>query len=323
MEKIKAPQQMQNLCRLLSAKKDWKAREWENFILYYSIPIFSTILLPAQLDHWTLFVSSLYILLKDEIPIDELNRADENLLKFVYKAEQMYGIKCATFNLHQMLHICESVLNWGPLWTNSTFAFESANYYLLKSIKCSRGVTQQIVRYINLLHSLFVIEDHVMKKVSDEVSDYCQYILLSKIKNYIKSENVMYFGDGEIKNLDTLNLLESENSKYFEKVTIKGCLYESFKKKKERSNNSFAQLDNKQFIRIVGFVYDEDKKEEILFYNDICTKSYDNNHQYLKIVETISNDIKRTSTNNIERICIYMNIKNQSFICSVPNMLHY
>lgn len=132
IKNIAVPQQVQRLCRPISSRKDWKVREWENFILYYSIPIFSSILTKAQLLHWIFFVQSLYIILGEKI--HTLNKADEMLHFFVYKAFDLYGITAMSFNLHLCLHLCECVLNWGPLWTNSTFCFESANYNVLRAI---------------------------------------------------------------------------------------------------------------------------------------------------------------------------------------------
>ncbi|XP_043469590.1 uncharacterized protein LOC122503198 [Leptopilina heterotoma] len=39
-----------------------------------------------------------------------------------------------TFNVHLLLHLAESVYNWGPLWAHSAFAFESGNGQLLKNV---------------------------------------------------------------------------------------------------------------------------------------------------------------------------------------------
>ena len=61
MAKICAPRQITRACRPLSWRNDWKAREWENFILYYSVPIFSLILNKERFEHWLLFVKSTHL----------------------------------------------------------------------------------------------------------------------------------------------------------------------------------------------------------------------------------------------------------------------
>ena len=115
MMKIAATQQIGRLTTPISNRKNWKAREWENYILYYSVPILMPILSPTQFNHWLLFVESLYILLKDRINIMELNHCDQMLQDFVNQTEELYDVTAMTFNLHQLLHICKNVLNCGPL----------------------------------------------------------------------------------------------------------------------------------------------------------------------------------------------------------------
>ena len=68
------------------------------------------------------------------------------LHEFVAKTEEYFTADAMTFNVHQLLHIAESVLNWGPLWAHSAFAFESGNCELLQAIHCAKGVILQIVR---------------------------------------------------------------------------------------------------------------------------------------------------------------------------------
>lgn len=44
MKTITVPQQIARLTRPLSARGEWKAREYENFVLYYSVPLLSLVL---------------------------------------------------------------------------------------------------------------------------------------------------------------------------------------------------------------------------------------------------------------------------------------
>lgn len=68
LENIKVPNKLSKLTRPLSECSKWKARDWENYILYYSIPLFEIINLPKKnLAHWGLLVDSLHILLSSKI----------------------------------------------------------------------------------------------------------------------------------------------------------------------------------------------------------------------------------------------------------------
>lgn len=56
-------------------------------------------------------------------------------------------------------------------------------------------------------------------------------------------------------------------------------------------------LKNDRFIRFVSFVYDEDKEKKLLFYSYISTILHNDAYELLKIVKSITNDIKLASTN--------------------------
>ena len=61
MAKLKAPHQIVRLTRLFPEKEFWKAREWENWTLFYSIIVLQDILPNHLLMHWALFVEALLI----------------------------------------------------------------------------------------------------------------------------------------------------------------------------------------------------------------------------------------------------------------------
>lgn len=60
-------------------------------------------------------MQSLFILLKEKISWTEFEEANKNLYKFVYEAQD-FGVSVITYNEHQLLHLADSVKNWGPLW---------------------------------------------------------------------------------------------------------------------------------------------------------------------------------------------------------------
>ncbi|OXU29009.1 hypothetical protein TSAR_014435, partial [Trichomalopsis sarcophagae] len=92
----------------------------------------------AEIKHWnicySLSVISLFTLLKTEITEEELLTCESDLKKFVALYEYYFDDISMTFNVHSVLHMVQSVRKNGPLWANSTFAFES-NIYQLKGVK--------------------------------------------------------------------------------------------------------------------------------------------------------------------------------------------
>lgn len=328
MENIAVPQQLQRLCRPLSNRKEYKAREWENFILYYSPIVFSTILSKKHLIHWLLFVESLYIILGDKIHINELNRADEMLHLFVHQSRELYGDRSMTYNLHQCLHLCMSVLNWGPLWTNSTFCFESANYNILRAIKCAKGVTHQVIRYVNILHSILLLENRMLGKISVDVVNYCNDVLTAKIKNVTRRCNITFFGNGEELDFDILRKIQqqidiSDNTRIYYKIVKDRCLYESYLVSKNRSNNAFASLQDGTIVKIYGFLVDPSNEDVLLMSNLVHTKKLNIPYRFMLMIDNIEHIFTIIPVSWIKKICVALCITDKTYISSLPNMLHY
>ena len=134
MLKIKAPCQISRLTRSLKDKEFWKAREWENWILYYSLPIIMLFLDKKYLLDWLLLVEAIYILFKSKITLAEVEKADELLHMYLASTEKLYSTTAMTFNVHLLLHLARSVYNWGPLTSHSAYGFEDGNRQLLQII---------------------------------------------------------------------------------------------------------------------------------------------------------------------------------------------
>ena len=88
--------------------------------------------------------------MKEDITYSALNRTSEMLIEFVFELERLFSKSAMTYNIHQMLHITRSVVNWGSLWAHSAYAFETGNHVLLQAIHCAKGVNQQMVRFVNI-----------------------------------------------------------------------------------------------------------------------------------------------------------------------------
>ncbi|XP_072299437.1 uncharacterized protein [Eucyclogobius newberryi] len=111
----------------LKYRDKWKAVDWEAFILFYGTYVLQPYLESKYLHHFYLLSCSVHILLQDSITQESLNRAHFYLKDFVQKMAELYGEEHVTFNCHQLIHLCDSVENWGPLWATSALVFERNN----------------------------------------------------------------------------------------------------------------------------------------------------------------------------------------------------
>lgn len=81
----------------------------------------------------------------DNISERNLTICEMNILQFERDCQIIYGVNSMTFNLHLLLHIVESVRQSGPLWSTSTFPFESMIFHIKRCITGVSGVSYQII----------------------------------------------------------------------------------------------------------------------------------------------------------------------------------
>lgn len=113
--------------------------------MFYSLPCLNGILPKKFFIHFALFVSSMFIFLKDEMSHEEIDLGNMLLMNFVNRFQQLYGDINMVYNVHLLTHLGKIVSLWGPLWAYSAFTFETGNGTLLNLVKGTRGVTTQIV----------------------------------------------------------------------------------------------------------------------------------------------------------------------------------
>ncbi|XP_072145675.1 uncharacterized protein [Dermacentor andersoni] len=136
------------LPRSLSVRKYWKASEWQQWLLYFSLPCLEG-LLPAQFfKHFSLLVQGIALLLQDTVSKDNITTSTNCLVRFVVDVQFLYGEKHMTNNVHQLLHIPKSVVLQGPLWADSCFSFEFHIGHLKELVMSAKGVPIQIVERI-------------------------------------------------------------------------------------------------------------------------------------------------------------------------------
>lgn len=130
-------------------RKYFKATEYRNWLLYYSIPCLIGILPEVYLHHFMLLVFGIWLLNQENICPEDLHLSAILLQKFVMLFDALYGERHMSMNLHNLLHINASVYNHGPLWANSSFEFEDANGELTAYFHGTQGIDMQIASSIS------------------------------------------------------------------------------------------------------------------------------------------------------------------------------
>ncbi|CAG5078015.1 Protein of unknown function, partial [Cotesia congregata] len=135
IKSIKPPNFSVRLPRSVSDFKYWKASELQCWLLYYSVAVLDSIMSKAHYDHHMLLVLGVSLLNQSSVSQGMIQLASKVLNEYVSKFENLYDRKYLTCNLHQLLHLPDDVMNFGPLFITSCFPFENLNG-ILKRCYC-------------------------------------------------------------------------------------------------------------------------------------------------------------------------------------------
>ena len=144
--KMTPPHEIHRQPRPMNEKAKWKASEWRSWLFFYSVICLQGLIPIEVLNHYSLMVESIFILLQDSITEEELRVCEEKFLVFVAKYQEMFGNSVMTFNIHGLSHLVQSVRMTGPLWTSLIFPFQGAIFYLKRAITGPKGVYGQIAK---------------------------------------------------------------------------------------------------------------------------------------------------------------------------------
>ncbi|XP_025154467.1 uncharacterized protein LOC112588511 [Harpegnathos saltator] len=135
--------------RSLDELTRWKATELRVFLLYLGPVMLLNILPEDNLLHFNALHCSMRILCH---PVDcfRNNRYSRDLLiQFVEIFKQLYGNDTIIYNVHNLIHINEDVLMFGPLDDFSAFPFENYMQSIKKMLRKADKPLQQLYKRIS------------------------------------------------------------------------------------------------------------------------------------------------------------------------------
>ncbi len=147
--RIRPPSFVPNAPRDIYSWNLWKASEFLAFLLYFCLPVFNHIMKADYFSHLIKLVVCLEYLLAENISKSDLDDLNSILTAFVRDSEMLYGPDINLSGMHELLHIVQCTLDFGPLNIVSTFPFEENN----------RGI-------LSLIHGHDLIGDEFLKAMS-------------------------------------------------------------------------------------------------------------------------------------------------------------
>ncbi|KAK3918508.1 High glucose sensor RGT2 [Frankliniella fusca] len=197
MKSTRSPIQISRKWTSIRKRATFKGSQWGTFIRYFASVCLHENNLDDDYVELVSFLSyALFVLSRDSITPDELNRAEEYIGLFLQRFQASFGAINMRPNVHLLSHAVNSVRSHGPTWTISCFNFESWNAKLGKNITSPKGVFDQMVdrHFLKiLLHESLHRHD-----ISDHIREELQTILFSSPRKEAEEieEAVMVLGIG-------------------------------------------------------------------------------------------------------------------------------
>ena len=150
-------------------RKYWKASEFRNFLLYYSLPLLIDVLPPLYFHCYGLLVCAMHILLQTRVSDTQIQAAQTMLDDFYILLPELYGNQMCVLNMHLLSHMAHFVRLWGPLWTHSAFVFESMNGHITGMIHSRYEVANQLLFSVDISTTLGILANK-LRCVEDDTT---------------------------------------------------------------------------------------------------------------------------------------------------------
>lgn len=111
--------------RTLDELPHWKATECRTFLLYTGIVVLKGLVSDDIYYHFLLFYSAIRTIACEKSYLLNLPAAKEMVKDFVKYFPILYGEENVSYNVYCLLHICDSVEQYGPLDNFSAYKFEN------------------------------------------------------------------------------------------------------------------------------------------------------------------------------------------------------
>jgi hypothetical protein len=156
-----------------------------------------------------LLVEGIYLLSQDVIHIFDIERADTCLNIFVSMFGELYGNENVTFNVHQLLHLADTVTNWGPVWCYSAYIFEGYMQQILKMFHGTQAVPLQIANRFDLFGNIISVSGKIL--ASDLVDDRIKHFLQEKLFGIVRFKKAVKVDEASLVGLCAVQELEPED----------------------------------------------------------------------------------------------------------------
>lgn len=145
LKAMKCPRLSYGDTKPISEISYWKARDFKFFLFHYGMSGFDGLISSEFGRSFNVFSTAMRLLSMKTVSAQHISDAEQLIAEFYHSFLRLYGVESQSYNFHSIKHLCDQVRKKGPLWNSSTFSFESANHFLLSSVRGSSKNLSHIV----------------------------------------------------------------------------------------------------------------------------------------------------------------------------------
>jgi hypothetical protein len=154
----KPPYEITRVMGALDDLSNWKASMFRAFVLFF-VDVLEDVLPKDYFDHFVKLSYGMFVLLQEKVSVSDVDKVKVLFRHFVIDFEKLYGAPHVGINVHFLVHLSQSVLDWGCLWTTSTFIPEWFNGVLMSLSNGTQAIADQMAT--NYLLKLAVRDEAV------------------------------------------------------------------------------------------------------------------------------------------------------------------
>lgn len=154
----------------------WTAHEWKMWTLVASAYCLQGILKDTLLQSWQHFVMACRYLSQPTIDRDQLQLADQLMIRFLKECEKHYDHSFLTVNMHLHCHLKECIEDFSSSNNFWLFSYERYNGYLGDIPSNKRNVEPQLMKRFLLAQRVHGLKSSLPDEFSNDFARFCPEI---------------------------------------------------------------------------------------------------------------------------------------------------
>ncbi len=146
LSQISPPTFVPSTPRSIYTHNVWRAHEYLSFMLYYALPVFRDIMNGEYYNNIKKLIIFMEILLSPSISLDDLSKAELIIFDFVKEVSKLYPATILLSGLHELLHLVDCTLDFGPLNCTNCFQFEEINRKLMRFLHGADLIGEELIK---------------------------------------------------------------------------------------------------------------------------------------------------------------------------------